>query len=48
MTSPYAAAVASMATTQPVLVSVALDTSSIDEQSPISDNDSRNDETEEK
>jgi uncharacterized C2H2 Zn-finger protein len=43
-----AAAVASMATTQPVPVSVALDTSSIDEQSPISDNDSRNDENEEK
>ena len=42
-----AAAVASMASTQPVPVSVALDTSSIEERSPISD-DSPNDENEEK
>ena len=43
-----AAAVASMATTQPVPVSMALDTSSPEEQSPISENDSRNDENEDK
>ena len=42
-----AAAVASMATTQPVPVSVALDSSSIEDQSPVSD-ESQNDENDEK
>ena len=42
-----AAAVASMATTQPVPVSIALDNSSIEEQSPVSE-DSQNEENEEK
>ena len=42
-----AAAVASMATTQPVPVSVTLDNSSIEEQSPVSD-ESQNEETDDK
>ena len=42
-----AAAVASMATTQPVPVSIALDNSSVEEQSPVSD-EGQNEETEEK
>ena len=42
-----AAAVASMATTQPVPVSIALDNSSVEDQSPDS-NESQNEESEEK